>query len=298
MTIMRTGMTAPDTNPNGSGFSAMLDRMEGLGLDSVELPFYSLDLLTGLKRDALRCQRMLGACRDRPFAYSVHLPLSINFFFDGAAGQRQFDIFRETLDLAGETGAVNAVIHTGMFRPGLQMPDGEAYARQRDAFARAGDEAKKRGMVVCVENLFSWSGNRTASPSKLAAELAAVGHAQVKATLDVSHAYLYCAQNKCDFLAEIAALSPHIAHVHMHDSFGIPDDGMYFYEKSEAIAYGAGDLHLCVGKGSIPWEGLLKACAFPAGALFNIELQDRYFDDEAADCVAATRAIAARARVA
>ena len=291
----RTGMTVPDSAPDGSGFSARLDQMEKLGLDSVELPFYSLDLLIGGKRNALVCKRMTEACRSRPFGFSAHLPLSINFFTAGAE-EHHFDIFRASLDLAHEAGAINAVIHTGIFRRGYSGLAEDAYARQRPMLFRAGEEAKARGMVVCVENLFSWDGLETALPSKLAGELAAVGHPNVRATLDVSHAYLCCNQKKADFLSEIAKLTPHAAHIHMHDSFGKPDDGIYFYSESERIAFGFGDLHLSVGRGSIPWEGMLKHCAFPAGALFNIELNDRYFDAQAAECVAATKAIAARAR--
>ena len=82
----------------------------------------------------------------------------------------------------------------------------------------------------------------------------------------------------------------------MHDSFGLPDDGLYFYSPSEQIAFGYGDLHLSVGRGSIPWDAVAASCAFAPGALFNIELNDRYFDDQAGECVAATRAFAGRAR--
>ena len=80
---IRTGMAVPDSASDVSKFAAKLDRMERLGVDTVELPFYSLDLLVGLRRDAPRCRRLLEACKDRPFEFTAHLPLSINFFAEG-----------------------------------------------------------------------------------------------------------------------------------------------------------------------------------------------------------------------
>lgn len=289
-------MTVPDSAPNVSGFAARLDQMERLCVDTVELPFYSLDLLVGLKRDALRCRRLLTACRDRPFGYTAHLPLSINFFAATDRMDWHFDVFRASLDLAAEAGATQVVIHTGMAKQGAPSLE-DAYKRQREALWRAGEAGEAHNCRICVENLFGWDGYVTASAGQLAQELASVNHPFVAATLDFSHAYLHCAQNNLDFLAHIVKLAPFARHTHVHDSFGKPDDGMYFYERSEAVAFGAGDLHLCVGRGSLPWDAVLAACNFPKDTIFNIELNDRYFDDEAAECVAATRALALKARI-
>ena len=295
---IRTGMTVPDSNPNVSGFAAKLDALERLGLDMVELPFYSLDLLVGLQRDALRCRRLLEACRDRPFGFTAHLPLSINFFAEGERAAWHFDVFRAALDLAAEAGAEHAVIHTGMRKKGAAGSDADAYKRQRAMLARAGDEAKARGCYVCVENLFGWDGYETALAGALADELRAIDHPNVRATLDFSHALLRCAQQPgADFITEIARLAPFARHCHVHDSFGRPDNGMYFYRLSEAVAFGAGDLHLAIGRGALPWDAALAACVLPPQTIFNIELDDRYFDDEAGDCIAAARALAAKARI-
>ena len=293
---VRVGMTAPDTAPNVSGLAAKLDEMERLGLDSVELPFYSLDLLVGARRDALRCRRLIEACRNRPFSFTAHLPLSINFFAEGARADWHFDLFCASLDLAAELGSENVVIHTGMREKGALEAEALVYGRQRDMLARAGDAAKERNCYVCVENLFGWEGYETALAGKLADELTAINHPHVRATLDFSHAYINCAQRGADFISEIARLAPLARHAHVHDSFGRPDNGMYFYSLAEAIAFGAGDLHLCIGRGSLPWDAALATCEFPLDAIFNIELHDRYFDDEASDCVAAARALAAKAR--
>ncbi|RFB79383.1 sugar phosphate isomerase/epimerase family protein [Methylovirgula sp. 4M-Z18] len=295
--MFRIGFTSPSGPPDVSGLAAQMDKLDKLGLDSVELPFYWLDLLAGAKRRPLACRRLLEACRNRPYGFSTHLPLSINF---GDASERlplHFDVFRASLDLAAEAGAVHAVIHTAIFRPATGVSVADGHARQRDYLARCGDEARARQMVVCVENLFLWSDlTATASMGELAGELAAVNHPQVRATFDVSHGYIHATQLGANFLEEAAALAPFADHVHMHDSFGRPDRDEYYYSESERLAFGAGDLHLTVGRGSIPWADLAKKCRFPRQALFNIELNDRYFADEAPECVDAVRSVMTKAQ--
>lgn len=297
MSEFRVGMTVPDSAPNGSGLAARLDAMEGLGLDCVELPLYSLDLLIGGRVNGSVVARARRACAGRPFGYSAHLPLSINFWDEPGRLARHFEILLASMDLAAEFGAVNGVMHTGIFRAGMAGTIADATARQRHWLARAGEEARTRGITLCVENLFRWGDvAHSLTPSGLAADLAAIDHPNVRATLDFSHAYIQAAQNDCDFVGEVAALAPFAAHAHAHDSFGRPEGGQYFYSGSEAIAFGSGDLHLCVGRGSLPWAEVAERATFPRGALFNIELNDRYFDDQAAECVAATRAFAGAAR--
>jgi sugar phosphate isomerase/epimerase len=295
--MFRIGFTSPAGPPDVSGLAAQMDRLDPLGLDCVELPFYWLDLLVGTKRRPLAVKRLMEACRNRPYGFSAHLPLSINFADRPELLPLHFDVFRTSLDLAAEAGAVHAVIHTGVFRPGTGVSRADGDGRQRAYLTRCGDEAKARGMVVCVENLFLY-GNaiETASMSQLAKELAAVNHPRVRATLDVSHGFIHCTQMSLNFLEEAAALAPFADHLHLHDSFGRPDRDQPFYSESERIAFGMGDLHLCVGKGAIPWDDFLAACRFPPGALFNIELDDRYFNDEAQDCVDAVRALTGKAK--
>jgi sugar phosphate isomerase/epimerase len=69
------------------------------------------------------------------------------------------------------------------------------------------------------------------------------------------------------------------------------------FTDGERLAFGHGDLHLPVGWGDIPWDALIDQCVFPAGVVFNIELQSRYWY-MAQETVDATKALAARARIA
>ena len=129
--MFRLGFTSPAGVPDVSGLASEMDKLDRLGLDSVELPFYWLDLLAGTKRRPLACRRLLEACRNRPYGFSAHLPLSINF---GDAPEHlplHFDVFRASLDLAAEAGAVHAVIHTAFFRPVIGVAVADGHARQR-----------------------------------------------------------------------------------------------------------------------------------------------------------------------
>ena len=150
----------------------------------------------------------------------------------------------------------------------------DAYLRQREWLARAGEMADALGLYVCVENLFRGHDGRiyTPTPSRLAAELAAIGHPRVVATLDFGHAHLQGAYTGADLIAEVAALAPYAKHLHIHDNFGLADD-IWTYGIGEKLAFGHGDLHLPVGWGNLPWEALIDACAFPDDVVFNIELE-------------------------
>jgi len=228
--------------------------------------------------------------------YTIHGPLAINFFDAPFRNQRHFEILQASLEVSAELGAVHYVMHSGLI--GVTQHDGieEAYARQREWLSRAGDVARRNNVILCVENLFGgYEGKvHTASPSRLARELAEIGHGHVMATLDFSHAYLNVSFTGGNLVAECAALAPFAKHLHVHDSFGRQDD-IWMFTLGERLAYGHGDLHLPVGWGDIPWNMLMEACVFPEGTIFNIELHDRYWHVGQA-CVDATKALAAQAR--
>ncbi len=292
------GISAPICKSDLSDLGETLDGVEALGVDFIELPTFSMDLVLGGHVQKGHLALLKAACAGRKAGYSVHGPLVINFFDDPARLQRHFDVLQASMEVAAEVGAVHYVMHSGMMPPRTMEIIDQAYGRQRAGLAKAGDVARDMGLLLCVENLFGGhDGDMHAStPSRLAAELIAVGHPNVWATLDVSHAYLQAGYYGNDFLEEIAQLAPLAKHVHMHDSFGRADD-FPVYSEAERLAFGHGDLHLPVGWGSIPWAEVMEACAFPDGAAFNIELKERYWYAAQA-CVDETRRVASTARLA
>ena len=71
----------------------------------------------------------------------------------------------------------------------------------------------------------------------------------------------------------MASLSEHI---HMHDSHGMLLKSMWTWNKTEAGAYGKGDLHLPLGWGDIPFEKIFTVMKFPEKLCLNFEVLDRY----------------------
>lgn len=281
-----------------SDFGAELDAIEALGIDTIEIPLYELDVIVGGRVRPPQLAALQRACAGRACGYSVHGPLAINFMAEPWRIPRHFEVLTASLEVSAALGARHYVIHAGLvpMQPGAGIE--AAYDRQREALSRAGDLARAHGLVLCVETLFGqYAGQIHAStPRRLATELGLIDHPNVKATIDFSHSYLKFDFDgrRADFVAEVAALAPHAVHLHIHDSFGRPDD-IWMYCDGERLAYGHGDLHLPVGWGDLPWEEVLAACTFPAGASFTIELERRYWY-AVADCIARTRDLARRAR--
>ncbi|KQT57371.1 hypothetical protein ASG54_12405 [Aureimonas sp. Leaf460] len=295
----KVGMSARSVEPGLGHLGAELDRIEALGVDLIELPTFDYDLVVGGRIRRPQLAALIRACEGRSVAYSVHGPLAINLMDPAIRSPRHMEVLEASLDVAAAVGAEHYVVHAGMTKERRMDAIEEGYGRQRDLLAAAGDLAAARGLVLCVETLFEFDGfTHTPSPARLARELAAIGHPAVKATIDVSHSYLKLdAEGRRDSLVEeIGTLAPFAPHFHLHDSFGRPDD-LWMYTEGERLAYGHGDLHLPIGWGDIPWDAIVETCVFPEGAVFNIELNPRYLH-ASAECVAAARDLARRARTA
>jgi sugar phosphate isomerase/epimerase len=294
--VLGTGISAHKGRDDLSDLDRILDEVEGLGVESIELATYDMDIVVAGRIRRPPLELLKAACRGRKVDYTVHGPLAINFFDDPVRLSRHFDVMKASMEVAAEVGAIHYVVHSGVTanRP-LDLLEG-AYARQRDWLAKAGDVAKELGLLICVETMFGGHEGRmhASTPSRLAAELAAIAHPNVWATLDFSHSYLRLSYFGGSYIDEIRMLAPLAKHLHVHDSFGRADD-IWTYSIGEKLAFGHGDLHLPVGWGDIPWDALMTECTFPDGVVFNIELQQRYWH-AVQECVAATKALAVRAR--
>jgi sugar phosphate isomerase/epimerase len=297
--VAGTGITAHKRLNDLSDFADELDMIEALGVEWVELSIFDMDIVVGGRIRRPQMEALKRACAGRAVGYTVHGPLAINLMDEPYRLQRHMDVLAASLEVAAEVGAAQYVIHSGL-APAQQGAGLEAaYARQREALAKAGDIARRTGLVLCVETLFAGFDGKmhASSPRRLAAELAAIAHPNVMATIDFSHSYLMLdwEGRRDEFVDEIKALAPHARHLHMHDSFGRQDD-IWMYTEGERLAYGHGDLHLPVGWGDIPWEALIAECVFPRGVVFNVELNQRYWY-AAQETVDATKALAGRARI-
>ncbi|MCA1298088.1 sugar phosphate isomerase/epimerase family protein [Stappia indica] len=295
--VFGVGMSTRTRDGDLADLGAELDCLEDLGVDLIELSAFDYDLVIGGKIRDAQFKTLRGLCAGRQPAFSVHGPLSLNFMDVPDRLERHYHLLETWLDITAELGAEHYVVHAGMTLETDPARQQEAYVRQRDWLARAGDLARARNLHICVETLFEHDDwKHTPTPARLAEELTAIGHPNVCATIDFGHSYIKLDADgrRDDLPAEAALLAPQARHLHIHDCFGRQDD-MWVYTESERLALGLGDLHLPVGWGDIPWQEIMAACVFPEGVVFNIELNPR-FSAAARECIAATRALAAQAR--
>ncbi|MCB4767508.1 sugar phosphate isomerase/epimerase [Ancylobacter sp. Lp-2] len=292
--IRACGYSLREGSPEFDDLGLSLDEAEALGVDVVELPVHGWHLIVGGRVLTDRLADLTRALSGRKLGYTVHGPLAINLMDVPERLARHEAVLEASIEITGAIGSDTLVIHSGIVRE--HGDDIElAYARQRDALARAGDKAAAAGITLCVENVFRTGGAReTASPLKLAGQLAAIDHAAVKATLDVSHAFIRCAETRLDPLAEIAELVPYVAHLHLHDSFGRPSE-LWTRSSAEAAAFGDGDLHLPIGWGGIDWQAVVETVTLNPGVTAILELNPRHWR-EIGPQVPALRTLAARFR--
>ena len=297
--VTGTGISAHKRRNDLGDFADELDMIEALGVETIELPTYDMDIVVGGRIRRPQLDALKRACSGRRVNYSVHGPLAINFLDEAYRLPRHLEVLAASLEVAAEIGAEHYVVHSGLTPVQQGAGIEAAYDRQREWLSKAGDVARQHNLFLCVETLFGgYKGEVHAStPSRLAAELAAIDHPNVMATLDFSHSYLKLDFDgrRDSFVDEIKALAPYARHLHMHDSFGRQDD-IWMFTDGERMAYGHGDLHLPVGWGDIPWDTLMAECTFPEGVLFNIELKERYWY-AAQETVDATKALAAKAKI-
>ena len=254
-----------------------LDQAEELGVDFVELPLFMMDLIAGGRIIESQMRRLHDALKARSLAYTAHGPISVNFMQPAENRERHLAVAKVAIEVAAEIGVVRFILHTGHTAAQTDSEIEGLYAAQREAFATLGDLAAKHSMLIAIENIHVGAAKaRTALPSRLAREIEAIYHPNVRGCLDFSHAAITCSEAGTDFLAEAKALARVASHLHIHDSFGDPAQ-MWTFSRSERVAYGLGDLHLPIGWGNIPWAGIMGDFKFLPDVIFNLELPPQYW---------------------
>lgn len=256
---------------------ANLDQAEELGVNFVELPLFMMDLVAGGRVLPSQMLRLHDALKGRPLGYTVHGPIAVNFLQPAEIVARHLTVAKATIEVAAEIGACHLIMHTGRTKAQTSAEIDDLYARQREAFVTLGEIAAKHSITLAVENIFVTEANEhTALPSRLADEIAAINHPNVRGCLDFSHAAITCRAQGVDFLTDAKALAAFSCHLHLHDSFGVPAQS-WTRSRSERVAYGLGDLHLPIGWGDIAWTAIMNEFTFQPNAIFNLELPVNYW---------------------
>jgi sugar phosphate isomerase/epimerase len=284
-TAPQIGYAVRAADPRPKALEAQLDTAETKPVDLVELPIFELALILGGKIQRGVLEELKSVCGGRGLSYSVHGPIAINLMDHPGRTALHLDILKASIEITAELGARHLVIHTGVCAHGSRAEIDAAYERQRAALEEAAGIAAGHGVVVCVETLPTERADlHSALPSRLAYELALIDHPNVRCCLDVSHAYINCGFHGRDLLEELAPLAPFAEHLHLHDSFGRPND-VRTVSRAERIAYGLGDLHLPLGWGSIPWNAVFSELDFPKSPVMMLELPPPHAE-ELDNCIA------------
>ena len=292
MPITKVGLTTGDFANTLRQLPACLDKFEALGVDSVELSLGAFDLIAGARVLPDRLAEFKRICADRAFGYTLHGPIASSFT-DRRHLALQKDVCRAALDISGEIGARAQVHHGG------SAPNGDAdeivalLALEREALAEIAPHAEACGVVLCVENIFGDQRTWFASPAELAAQIRAVNHPNIRATIDFSHAAINAGVRGFDLMAELRDLAPVAGHLHIHDSFGRPRSFEPF-TYGEAVNFGLGDLHLPPGWGSLDWEAI-AALPYAADVVANLELSTRFEEELPASIAYCRRVLGAAA---
>ena len=86
---------------------------------------------------------------------------------------------------------------------------------QTEIYFKMAEYAKSHGVTLAIENIFPFTPSSYAPlPSEIAKEILLINHPNAKTTIDFSHAYLNCTQNKVDFIEQIRTMVPITQHLH------------------------------------------------------------------------------------
>ena len=87
-----TGISAHKRADDLSDFADELDMIEALGVESIELPTYDMDIVVGGKIRKLQLEALKRATAGRDVGFSVHGPLAINFMDEAFRLPRHLEI--------------------------------------------------------------------------------------------------------------------------------------------------------------------------------------------------------------
>ena len=270
---------------------AVLDRdlaaAKGAGFSHAEVaPFSSHTILDG--RPYLpRVEAIAEVLRRHDLGYTIHGPLDVNLMDEGHH-DIQLAVARAAIEVTAALGSNLLVLHAGFTdaRTAAHRLE-DLMALERRALGVLAEEAEKAGVRIALENLpvmehtFNEERryNYSYDPLRLAAQVEAVGHPALGATIDVSHAYIAGTWRGADWQSALERLSACTIHYHVHDSFGRPPT-LFSPDKRYDLAAGMGDLHLPVGWGDIDWDGLTKRLTLHPDTVIIFEIAPRFVTPE------------------
>ncbi|GGE23260.1 hypothetical protein GCM10011390_48340 [Aureimonas endophytica] len=290
--IVAVGFNAASADGEFASLEARLRQIAEIGADVAEIAVSSLDIVAGGRIIPERAARLEQLTRSLPLRYTVHGLVASNFM-DRETVDRQLAAAKALVEICDRIGSGILVQHSGAIRAD-QGAERAAAGRLEDETVHALAEfARPYGVRIALENIFTTEpGQWRRSPSELAGAIKAIGHPNLVALIDFSHAYIESTYRGLDFRAELRAMAEVAGHLHVHDSFGQPQGRTPFYFPQEATALGLGDLHMPLGWGDIPFAEIFAELSPLPGTVLMMEINHRYGAEQPA-CLSEARRFAA-----
>ena len=287
--MKKIGFSASLPSGNLDMLPNQLTNFKNLGVDSVEIPIYEIDIIVGKKILSSELKKLQSILNQHKFDYTVHGELSVNLMDDKYFNDHK-EIIKKDIEVCGEIGATHLITHFG--HTSISNYDNksiyeELLKKQNGCYEEISKFAEKNNVTLAIECLFPFSKNSYAPlPSEVAFNLNKINHPRIKTCLDISHAYINCTYQNVHFINEIKEIAPLSEHIHMHDSFGIPQEIPLYIEpnslRPETVSYGVGDIHLPLGWGDIPFDKIFNEINLPEDVNLNFEIYPRhhgYFEE-------------------
>lgn len=273
-----------------------------IGFSHVELAPHGVGAVVGGRLVKERLREVKALLAGQPLAVVVHGPNPLNLM-NPRPDSVDREAFLASIEFTAAVGSEIMVYHAGrylveeefMLVPQPRPTAGEMQAmwdKERQQLHEMGQAAAEVGVVIAVENARPYLNaprySYAESLVKLAKMVKEVGHPNVGVTFDFGHAYLAARHYGFDLCEGIAAVSPHIRHIHLHDNFG---RCCHSYERKqpEMAIMGRGDMHMPIGWGEVPARQIFSRLSHYSG-LVTLELRPRYRADYQ-EALSATRRI-------
>ncbi|RWX81113.1 sugar phosphate isomerase/epimerase [Neorhizobium lilium] len=293
--IIGTGFNAGSTDGEFASLDQELRVLADIGVETVELGLTSLDLIAGGRIIEERAERLVALTKQFNFRYTVHGLVSSNFM-DPDTCRYQLDAAKALAVICDRIGARILVQHGGNLRAEQLVERADADKREREALYELAEFCKPYGVRIAFENIFTTElGQYRQTPTQIAETVKTVGHPNLVALIDFSHAYIESTYRGLDFRNELRAMAPVTGHLHVHDSFGRPQAFYKPYHVQENTALGIGDLHMPLGWGDIDWEAIFSELTFLPETVLMMEIGRRYHAEQPASLKRAKDLIALNA---
>lgn len=278
--IVAAGFSASSRDGEIDSLGEDLEHLVTIGADVAELGLSGLDLIAGGRIIGDRLRRLATMTGRLPLRYSVHGLVSSNFM-DPETLPLQLAAAKAMVEVCDRIDARILVQHGGELRREQVTERSGAGARQREALLELAEFARRYGVRIALENIFTTEeGQYRQTPAELAATVRDIDHPNLVALIDFSHAYIEATYRGLDFKAELAAMAPVTGHLHVHDSFGRPLGRFKPFYPQEATALGLGDLHMPLGWGDIAWDALFADIDVLPDTFLIMEIEARYRSEQ------------------